>query len=103
LPLLLTLLALEAWSPAPAAGQLKHEMRMVEGAPLYSVLPLDAIPSIDQPRFVSVSEARAFMHPDEPVLGVVSGDEARCYSTWLLEGHEIVNDSLGGVPIAATW
>lgn len=43
------------------------------------------------------------MRDDEPVLGVTDGRVAKCYSTWLLERHEIVNDWLGDVPIAAEW
>ena len=42
-------------------------------------------------------------HPDEPVLGVALGGEAVAYSLWYLDGHEIVNDLVGGTPIAATW
>ena len=77
--------------------------RMVRGALLYEVLPLDAIPAIDAPRFVDAKAARAFMREDEPVLGAASGGDAVCYSTWLLEHHEIVNDRLAGTPIAASW
>ena len=44
------------------------------------------------------------MLPDEPVLGVVGQDgTAVAYSAWQLDGHEIVNDVVDGVPIAATW
>lgn len=76
----------------------------VEGQPMYTVLPMDAIPSIDEPVFVSASEADAFLQPEEPVLGVVGANgSARAYSAWHLEGHEIVNDVLDGRPIAATW
>ena len=77
---------------------------LVEGEPLYRVLPPEAIPAIDEPRFVDAAAADAFLLPDEPVLGVVGADgTAKCYSAWHLDGHEVVNDDLDGEPIAATW
>jgi len=36
-------------------------------------------------------------------MGYSSGDEAHVYSLDLLNHHEIVNDVVGGTPIAATW
>lgn len=74
----------------------------LHGAPMYRVLERDAIPAIDDPRFVRASEA-SFMQDDEPVLGVFDGKTAKAYSLWLLDHHEIVNDRLGDTPIAATW
>ena len=41
--------------------------------------------------------------PSEPVIGVFDGEQARAYPTWVLDGHEIVNDRLSQLPIAATW
>jgi len=75
----------------------------VRGALLYDVLDFDAIPAIDRPELTPVSEVGGRAHPDELFLGIVLGGEARAYSTWLLEGHEIVNDEAGNRAIAATW
>ena len=77
---------------------------LVEGEPMYTVLPVDAIPAIDAPTFVPAEEAFEWMEPEEPVLGVVGADGTeKCYSAWLLDSHEIVNDVLDGHAIAATW
>ena len=73
------------------------------GDDVYQVLPLGAIPAIDEPEFVTGEAADAQMKPEEPVLGVVIGDTARAYSLWQLDGHELVNDSIEGTAIAATW
>jgi len=73
------------------------------GDPMYTVLPLDAIPAITEPQFLGGEEAAAQMSADEPVLGLVVGGEARAYSLWQLDSHEIVNDVVGGVALAATW
>jgi len=73
------------------------------GDEVYQVLPLGAIPAIDDPEFVIGAAADAQMKPEEPVLGVVVGTTARAYSLWQLDSHELVNDSIEGTAIAATW
>ncbi len=70
---------------------------------IVTLLPRDAIPSIDNPTFYSVEEANEEYIPEELVLGVVIDGDARAYSTNLLDSHEIVNDVVGGQPIAVTW
>ena len=70
---------------------------------VYQLLPVGAIPAIDDPEFVSGAEAELQMRAEEPVLGVVIGGEARAYSLWQLDAHEIVNDEIAGSAIAATW
>lgn len=70
---------------------------------IVTLLPRDAIPSIDNPRFYSVEEANREYDPNEFVLGLVIDGEARAYSTGLLSSHEIVNDVVAGRPIAVTW
>ncbi len=68
---------------------------------IYTVLPFDAIPAIKNPQFVSASEAK--LRDDSPMIGVSFNGESHAYSIYLLNGHEIVNDVVGGVKIATTW
>ena len=70
---------------------------------IVTLLPPDAIPSIDDPQFYEVSDADQEYHPDELVLGVEFGGDARAYPIGLLARHEIVNDTVGGQPIAVTY
>ncbi len=70
---------------------------------IVTLLPRDAIPAIDNPKFLSAEEADQQYDPDERVLGVEIDGDARAYSVPHLSGHEIVNDTVGGVPIAVTW
>jgi len=67
------------------------------------VLPRDAIPAIDDPRFESVAEADRYLADNELMIGLVGETEQRAYSTWQLDSHEIVNDVFEGRPIAVTW
>ena len=70
---------------------------------IVTLLPQDGIPAIDNPKFLSVTEADAVYDPDELILGVSFNGEARAYSVPLLSNHEIVNDTVGGVKLAVTW
>jgi hypothetical protein len=62
----------------------------------------DGIPAIDRPSFLSVAETD-YLAPREPVIELVVEDEARAYPIQILTWHEIVNDELAGVPVAATF
>ena len=65
--------------------------------------PKDGIPAIDNPQFTSVKEADTWLKPVEPVLALQAGDEVRAYPLQILIWHEIVNDTVGGVPVAVTF
>ena len=75
--------------------------------PLTSILPggppPDGIPPIDHPRYTSVAHATRFLTPREPVIAVQLRGQARAYPLQILIWHEIVNDTLGGAPIAVTY
>ena len=66
-----------------------------------TLLPFDAIPAITDPQFVSAGAAK--LDADAPVIGVTFNGESHAYSLYLLNGHEIVNDVVGGMDIATTW
>jgi hypothetical protein len=65
--------------------------------------PKDGIPAIDDPRFVSISEAEEWLGPRESVLVFSSEEETRIYPIQILMWHEIVNDTVGGRPVAVTY
>lgn len=65
--------------------------------------PRDGIPSIDSPRFVTVQEAAEWLDGREPVQVVEIDGDARAYPTQILIWHEIVNDTVGGQPVAVTY
>jgi len=64
--------------------------------------PKDGIPAIDAPVFAKAKEV-ANLAPDELVISVVRGAEARAYPLRVMMWHEIVNDVIDGVPIAVTY
>jgi hypothetical protein len=62
----------------------------------------DRIPAIDDPTFVAVGEAEGHA-PTEPVVTVVIEGDARAYPLAVLTWHEIVNDTVGGLPVLVTY
>jgi hypothetical protein len=94
----------------PAAAQTREAWRtdfsrhtvplveIVSGGP-----PKDGIPSLNHPRFVSVPEADTWLAPREPVVLLVEGEVAKGYPLQILIWHEIVNDDIGGRPVAVTF
>ncbi|MCH7586392.1 MAG: DUF3179 domain-containing protein [Acidobacteria bacterium] len=65
--------------------------------------PPDGIPPIDDPQFVTVAAADEYLNDAEPVLVVEIAGETRAYPIQILMWHEIVNDTVGGVPLAVTY
>ena len=75
----------------------------IQGDTVYQVLQPDAIPAIRHPSFIQGKDAEAQMAKDEMVMGVLLNGEARAYSLWQLDAHEIVNDQVGDIKFAVTW
>lgn len=91
-----------ASAPAGADGALSaaQEERTFE---IVTLLPRDAIPAINDPRFNSVEVANGEYADTDLIIGVEIDGDARAYSIPHLSSHEIVNDTVGGRPIAVTW
>lgn len=64
--------------------------------------PKDGIPPIDDPRFVPVADS-AGLSGSEPVIGVMLDGVAKAYPLRILIWHEIVNDTVGNIPVAVTF
>jgi len=64
--------------------------------------PRDGIPAIDRPRFVEAGAAD-FLQPDDRVLGLRIGNQARAYPVSILNWHEVVNDRFGKLPVSVTY
>ena len=101
-------LAGEAAPVAPTqATELANEVEKPSRAPrnlvIIDILPKDGIPAIFHPELVDSSEADSQMVDDEFVIGLTINGDSRAYSVPFLSGHEIVNDVVGGRPVAVTW
>jgi len=64
--------------------------------------PPDGIPAIDDPKFQAASEVD-WLDDSEPLLSLTLGGETRGYPLQIMTWHEIVNDTVDGVPVAVTY
>lgn len=78
-------------------GSKERELEIID------ILPKDGIPSVDNPAFLSANDAASQIGQQELVIGVSLNGEHKAYPTAFLSSHEIVNDKVGGVPVAITW
>jgi len=96
------------WEEGPSALDLPTPDDLVETAIIESTdfmsggPPPDGIPSIDAPRFVKARSVTT-LTDTEPVLSLEVGGETRAYPVRILIWHEIVNDTIDGVPVAVTY
>ncbi|MDI1309280.1 MAG: DUF3179 domain-containing protein [Methylotenera sp.] len=79
------------------AGSLVPEDEILSGGP-----PRDGIPSIDRPKFLSVSKAD-YIKPTDRVLGISRNGVVKAYPIAILNFHEIVNDRFGDEPLVVTF
>ena len=109
----------EPSSPTSAAAEPERELDIV------TLLPFDAIPAVLDPKFISAKDADAKLaellenrarkdadeallkggsDPDDAlVLGLSINGDSRAYYIPSLSSIEIVNDTVGGQPLAVTW
>jgi hypothetical protein len=88
----------------------KHEWRKTDfskhsvafGEILSGGPPKDGIPSIDKPKFQPVAKI-SNLADTEPVVGLRIGDTFKAYPLRVLIWHEIVNDTVAGVPVTVTF
>jgi hypothetical protein len=69
---------------------------IVSGGP-----PRDAIRALERPSVLGASDAP--WGDSERILGLVVRGEARAYPLAILDWHELVNDTLGGIPILVSY
>jgi len=78
----------------------KHAVPLTE---FRALLKRDGIPPIDHPSFIRGAEAAEayFMH--EPVISLEVEGSSKAYPLNILTYHEIVNDTVGGIPVTVTY
>lgn len=65
-------------------------------------VPKDGIPSIDEPVFINATDATS-MKDTDIVIGLNIDGDVRAYPLSIMVWHEIVNDEVGGIPVAVTY
>lgn len=88
---------IEGWSKTDFSQSSVEFSSILSGGP-----PKDGIPSIDEPQFWLAKDIEG-LDADEPVMSVQINGETKAYPLRILTWHEIVNDVVGGIPIAVTY
>ena len=98
--------------PAVTGGTGEYEIKTTDAGVRYIVdpekilgggPPKDGIPSIDNPRYVSVAEADTWIADNALVLTISYKGVVRVYPWQIMVWHEIVNDVIAGDPILITY
>jgi hypothetical protein len=67
----------------------------------------DTIPAIDEPQFASINDRHQLeaigVSDQTIVIGYSHNDQTKAYPIGILEGHELVNDTVGGKPVTVGW
>lgn len=84
-------------APGTGLGTVAVDLKII------TILGKDGIPAILDPQFLSPENASAQMQANERVIGLSIDGDHRAYPLNMLSRHEIVNDTVGGVPVAVTW
>lgn len=71
--------------------------------PIIPDVPRNAIPPLDFPIYEENRKSIGWLDSDDMVLGVEFNGDARAYPLKLMNWHEIVNDTVGGVDIVITY
>lgn len=74
----------------------------IPASEIHTLLPCDAIPSLTDPKRETLSQAD-WLREDDRVVVVAIKDEAVAVPLRVLDWHEVVNMTVGGEPIAATY
>jgi hypothetical protein len=67
-----------------------------------TVIPQDAKTALVGPAYLAAAQAPDIQLSEE-VIGVVINGDARAFPLATLNVHEIVDDVIGGQPVAVTW
>ena len=90
--------ALETASADEFPEPLVDPGEIISGGP-----PPDGIPPIEEPVFVAVTDALDLLDDPEAVVAIEIDGDARAYPVQVMIWHEIVNDTVGGVPVSVTY
>ena len=63
---------------------------------------VDGFPALDGPRLIAAADAD-YLRPSDPVFGVEINGDARAYPLRIMGWHEMLNDTIGGVPVALAY
>ena len=81
-------------------GRKKHEIRIEEI--VWGGVVKDGIPALTNPHLLAAADAH-YLNDDDLVFGIEIAGDARAYPLRILDWHEMLNDTIGGVPVSLAY
>ena len=79
-----------------------HPESLVDISEIRAVVPADAIPALEDPSFEPAADV-TWLAAVEPVLALEINGDARAYPLRIMTWHELVNGTVGGVPVTVSY
>lgn len=79
-----------------------HPEPLLDLDEIQGIVPPDAIPALEDPAFEPAAEV-GWLAPVEPVLALEINGDARAYPLRIMTWHELVNGTVGGVPVTVSY
>ncbi len=70
---------------------------------IWGGVPVDGIPPLEEPSFLTAMQAKTWAYDSDQVIGVSINGDTRCYPRRIIDWHEMVNDTVGGVPVSLAY
>ena len=78
----------------------KHEIRIEEI--VWGGVKKDGIPALTHPHLLAADDA-GYLNDDDLVFGIAINGDARAYPLRILDWHEMLNDTIGGVDVSLAY
>ena len=126
--LFVVIVGVVAWAVAPAIFRLSHHalgdgstiesyqfdmtnLKLSEDTLVPAMQHRDMSPVLTNPTILSVEQLAAinsdkrnkYLVSGDLVIGITIGQESRAYPLHVMNVHEVVNDTVGGIPILVYW
>ena len=79
-----------------------HPQPLIDLSEIRGVVPPDAIPALEDPAFEPAAEVE-WLAGVEPVVALEVNGDARAYPLRIMTWHELVNGTVGGVPVTVSY
>ena len=80
----------------------REQMRIRLEEITWGGVPVDGIPSLDNPKLIDAEEA-GYLRDNDLVFGVAINGDIRAYPLRIMGWHEMFNEVIGGVPVALAY
>ncbi len=92
------------WSPALAELVAPDLARIVDAREVQlGGVDFDAIPPLDFPTYESAAQAASWLNGHDEIVGITVNGDSQAYPLRIIAWHEMVNDTIGGVPVTLAY